>query len=49
MLDPDTFLTYVCVMADECCMGCLAPEGRRPGPAPALDRGEVVALALLGQ
>jgi hypothetical protein len=49
MLDPDTFLTYLYVMADEFCKGCLAPEGRRPGPAPALARSEVVALAAFGQ
>lgn len=48
MLDPDTFLTHLYVMADECCTSRL-PPGRRPGPAHALDRGGVVALALFGQ
>ncbi len=49
MLDPDTFLTYVYVMADEFCKGHLAPAPPAPGPDPALARSEVVALAVFGQ
>ena len=48
MLDPDTFLTYLYVMADEFCKG-QPPPARHPGPAAALDRSEVVTLALFGQ
>lgn len=48
MLDPDTFLTYLYVMADEFCKS-RPPARPAPGPAPALDRSEVVALALFGQ
>ena len=48
MLDPDTFLTYLYVMADEFCKGQLPPE-RHPGPAAALERSEVVTLATFGQ
>jgi DDE family transposase len=48
MLDPETFLTELYVLADDYCKTQLPPE-RRPGPAAALDRSEVVALAVLGQ
>jgi hypothetical protein len=48
MLDPDTGLLYLYVMADEFCTGQLPPE-RPPGPAAALSRGELVALALCAQ
>lgn len=48
MLDPETFLVELYVAADEFCKAHLPPE-RRPGPAPALARSEVVALACFGQ
>lgn len=48
MLDMDTFLVRLYVLADEYCSTALPPE-RRPGPDPALSRSEVVTLALLGQ
>ena len=47
-VDPDTFLTSLCVMVDDACKALL-PAGPRPGPAPSLDRSEVVTLALFGQ
>lgn len=48
MLDPETFLVELYVLADEFGKQHLAPE-RRPGPAPALDRSEVVTLAIFSQ
>lgn len=48
MLDPETFLTELYVLADEFCKSCLPPD-RHPGPAAALDRSEVVTLALFSQ
>lgn len=48
MLDPETFLVELYVLADEFCKTHLPPV-RRPGPAPALDRSEVITLALFGQ
>jgi hypothetical protein len=46
-MDPDTFLTTLYVLVDECCRAL--PAVRRRGPAPALDRSEAVTLALFGQ
>jgi hypothetical protein len=46
-MDPDTFLTALYVLVDECCTA-LAVERRR-GPAPALTRSEAVTLALMSQ
>jgi hypothetical protein len=48
MLDVDTFLTVLYVAVDEFCTTRLPPEVR-PGPAAALGRSEVVALATFGQ
>ena len=48
MLDPDTFLTCLYVTVDDYCKA-LPPPRRRPGPAAALSRSEVVTLALFGQ
>lgn len=48
MLDPETFLVELYVLADEFCKRHLPPE-RRPGPAASLCRSEVVALAAFGQ
>lgn len=48
MLDVDTFLTYLYVMADEFCQTQLPPD-TRPGPPAARSRSEVVTLALFGQ
>jgi hypothetical protein len=46
-MDPDTFLTTLYVLVDECCT--TLPAARRRGPAPALTRSEAVTLALFGQ
>ena len=48
MMDTDTFLTTLYVMADDFCEYQLPPE-KTPGPRPSLTRGEVVTLALFGQ
>lgn len=46
-MDPDTFLTTLYVLVDDCCSEL--PATRRRGPAPALARSEAVTLALFGQ
>jgi hypothetical protein len=46
-MDPETFLVELYVLADTFCK-TLPPE-RRPGPAAALDRSEVVTLAVFSQ
>ena len=46
-MDPDTFLTTLYVLVDDCCKELAA--ARRRGPAPALTRSEVVTLALMSQ
>ena len=48
MMDTDTFLTTLYVMADDFCKYQLPPE-KTPGPKPSLTRSEVVTLALFGQ
>jgi hypothetical protein len=48
VLDPEAFLTELYVLVDEFATANLPPEGG-PGPAPALSRSEVVALAVFGQ
>ena len=46
-MDPDTFLTTLYVLVDECCRAIAA--ARRRGPEPALTRSEAVTLALFSQ
>jgi hypothetical protein len=46
-MDVDTFLTTVFVLVDEFCKGLEPP--RRPGPPAALDRAELLTLALFAQ
>ena len=48
MVDVDTFLTVLYVMADDFCKTALPPESH-PGPQAALSQSEVVTLALFGQ
>ena len=48
MLDPETFLVELYVLADACDKAHLPPERRRGRP-PALARSEVLTLALFGQ
>ena len=48
MLDRDTFLITVYVLADDFCQ-TLPPPPRHPGPLPSLTPSEVLTLALLGQ
>ena len=48
MVDVDTFLTILYVMADDFCKTALPPEPH-PGPQAALSRSEVVTLVLFGQ
>ena len=48
MLDPETVLTELYVLIDEFCKARLPAEGR-PGPPAALDRSEVLTLAVFGQ
>ena len=48
MIDVNTFLTILYVMADDFCQTSLPPEPH-PGPQAALSRSEVVTLALFGQ
>lgn len=48
MLDTDTFLTTLYVMADDFCKAHF-PDWPAPGPAPSLTCGEVVTLATFGQ
>jgi hypothetical protein len=48
MVDMDTFLTILYVMADDFCKASLPPE-HHPGPQAMLSRSEVVTLAMFGQ
>jgi hypothetical protein len=47
VVDVDTFLLVLYVVADDFCKAHLPPE-TRPGPAAALSRSEVIALAVFG-
>ena len=47
MLDVDTFLTILYVIADDFCHS--HPPKRRPGPQPSLSEGEVITLALFAR
>lgn len=47
-MDPETFLIELYVLADEFATTQLPPE-HRPGPAAALDRSEVLTLAVVSQ
>ena len=47
-MDIDTFLTTLYVMVDAFCKQHLAPDSR-PSPPAALERSEVLTLAILGQ
>jgi Transposase DDE domain len=49
MIDLDTFLTTLYVMADDYCQSCLPKQKQAPGPAASLSESEVMALALFGQ
>lgn len=51
MLDTDTFLTILYVMADDFCKTNQArlPRDLRPGPRPSLCRSEVLTLAIFSQ
>lgn len=49
MLDTDTFLVTLYTHVDDFCRQSLPPEPRHPGPTAALNRSEVVTLALVGQ
>ena len=44
MLDVDTFLTILYVIAEDFCQS--HPPKKRPGPQPSLSEGEVITLAL---
>ena len=48
MMDTDTFLATLYVLAGDFCKYQLPPE-KTLGPKPSLTRGEVVTLALFGQ
>jgi hypothetical protein len=48
-LDTDTFLTALYVQIDDLFQREGPPEARHPGPRPALNRSEVVCLALFGR
>jgi hypothetical protein len=49
MIDLDTFLTTLYVMADDFCQSCLSHEKQTPGPMASLQCSEVITLALFGQ
>jgi hypothetical protein len=49
LIDLDTFLTTLYVMADDFCQSCLAKEKQAPGPAALLSKSEVMTLAMFGQ
>jgi hypothetical protein len=48
MVDVDTFLTRLSVMADDFCKASLPVESS-PGPQAVLARSEVLTLAIFGQ
>jgi hypothetical protein len=47
MLEVDTFLTTLYVIADDFCQS--HPPNKRPGPQPSLSEGEVITLALFAR
>ncbi len=47
-MDTDTFLTQLCVMANDFYKYQSPPE-KAPGPRASLTRGEVITLAVFGQ
>ena len=49
MIDLNTFLTTLYVMADDFCQSCLSHEKQNPGPMASLECSEVITLALFGQ
>jgi hypothetical protein len=49
MIDLDTFVTHLYVIADDFCKQHLPPADPPVGHRPSLDRSEIVSLALLGQ
>jgi hypothetical protein len=51
MVDPDTFLTTLYVIADDFCKSqwLTLPMEREPGPTPFLSLNKVVTLAIFGQ
>jgi len=48
MIDTDTFVTVLYVLADDFCKANLPPD-IRPGPDASLSRSEVITLAVFGQ
>jgi hypothetical protein len=48
MIDTDTFLTTLYVVVDDFCTAELPPEAQ-PGPPAALNRSELLTLAIFGQ
>jgi hypothetical protein len=48
MVDPDTLLTTLYVMVDECCQSQL-PPAIHPGPRASRSRSEVITLGLFAQ
>ena len=48
MIDTDTFVTILYVLADDFCKANLPPD-IRPGPNASLSRSEVITLAVFGQ
>lgn len=49
MVDLNTFLTTLYVMADDFCQSKPGSEPSRPGPRASLDESEVITLAIFGQ
>jgi hypothetical protein len=47
MVDVDTFLTTLCVTADDFCHS--RPSKKRPGPEASLSRSEVLTLAIFAR
>lgn len=48
MLDVDTFLSTLHVIADDLRQSCI-PEQRRPGPQASLREAEIITLAIFGR
>src|SRR3989454_12792715 len=49
MIDLDTFLTTLYVMADDFCQSAFPKAKQTPGPMASLQCSEVITLALFGQ